>query len=223
MSQPFVFALEEVVEEAQLELAAVVGVEVRPVLDSVRLEPLLLRRGAGEALEVAARMQALAAPVGGGEERDDDLVPVRRAVAVVLVVERVREDLVAEVAAVGGELLVGERLVAADELPGVAALRRPRSPRPYWTVFTCMSYQLAQNVREDPAVVRHVAVPVGGALPDAHRRQVRGLQPGDVPLVHAVVGDAVQPDLAVATTAARPPTRCSRRSPVVSRGEKWSM
>ena len=43
----------------------------------------------------------------------------------------------------------------------------------------------------------HVAEPVGRALPDAHRRKVRRLQRGDVPLVDAVIGDAVEPDLAV--------------------------
>jgi hypothetical protein len=45
--------------------------------------------------------------------------------------------------------------------------------------------------------VRHVAVPVGRALPDAHGGEMRRLQRGDVPLVDAVVRDAVEPDLAV--------------------------
>ena len=45
--------------------------------------------------------------------------------------------------------------------------------------------------------MRHVAVPVGGALPDAHGGEVRRLQRRHVPLVDAVVGDAVEPDLAV--------------------------
>src|SRR5262245_18422334 len=60
-----VLALEEVAEELLLQLQAIVRVEMRPVLDDVALEPFLLRRGAYEALEVAARMQALPAPVGG--------------------------------------------------------------------------------------------------------------------------------------------------------------
>src|SRR5262245_9915791 len=50
---------------------------------------------------------------------------------------------------------------------------------------------------EDAAVMRHVAVPVGGAFPYAQRGEVRRLQRGHVPLVDAVIGDAVQPDLAV--------------------------
>jgi hypothetical protein len=43
----------------------------------------------------------------------------------------------------------------------------------------------------------HVAVPVGGAFPDAHGGKVRRLQRRHVPLVDTVVGDAVEPDLAV--------------------------
>src|SRR3954466_9363396 len=43
----------------------------------------------------------------------------------------------------------------------------------------------------------HVAVPVGGALPDTHGGKVRRLQRRHVPLGDAVVGDAVEPDLAV--------------------------
>ena len=42
----------------------------------------------------------------------------------------------------------------------------------------------------------HVAIPVGGALPDAHGGQVRRLQRRHVPLVDGVVGDAVESDLA---------------------------
>src|SRR5947208_3618735 len=58
-------ALEVVVEKPQLQVPAVVGVEVRPVLDAVDFEPLVFRRGAQEAFEIAARMQPLPAPVGG--------------------------------------------------------------------------------------------------------------------------------------------------------------
>ena len=50
---------------------------------------------------------------------------------------------------------------------------------------------------ENAAVVRHVAIPVGGAFPDAHGGEMRRLQRRDMPLVDAVVGNAVEPDLAV--------------------------
>src|SRR5258707_15770150 len=93
---PVPLALEEGIEEPQLQLAPVVGVEMRPVLDAVRLEPLLLGRRAHEAFEVAARMQALPAPVRRREEWNRYAVPFGGASPAILIVERVREDLVAE-------------------------------------------------------------------------------------------------------------------------------
>ena len=46
-------------------------------------------------------------------------------------------------------------------------------------------------------MVAEIAIVISGALPDADRGQVRWLEHRDLPLVHRVVGDAVQPDLAV--------------------------
>jgi len=53
--------------------------------------------------------------------------------------------------------------------------------------------------------VTEVAIVVGGALPDADRAQVRRLERRDLPLVHRVVGDAVQSDLAGAPRLPRRP------------------
>src|SRR4029453_3594783 len=77
-----VLALEEVAEEPLLQAPAVVvgegaekpllgahavvGVEVGPVLDAVHLEPLVVGGRSHEALEVAARVQPLPAPVARG-------------------------------------------------------------------------------------------------------------------------------------------------------------
>src|SRR5207245_3818459 len=82
---PGVSALEEVAEEPFLEAHAIVRVEVRPVLDSVHLEPFLLRGCANEPFEVAAWVQALASPVRRGEQRRPDLRPVGPARAPVLI------------------------------------------------------------------------------------------------------------------------------------------
>src|SRR5262249_55875932 len=79
LSPAGVLALEEVSEEFLLQGDAVIGVEMRPVLDAVHLEPLLFGGGAHEALEIAARMQSLAAPVGCREQRRLHLAPVRHA------------------------------------------------------------------------------------------------------------------------------------------------
>ena len=191
-----VLAVEEMVEEPQLLLAAVVGVEMRPVLDPVGLEPFLLRGRAHEALEIAARMQALAAPVRGREQRHLDLRPLRRARAVIGVVERMGEDVVAEIGAVCGEFR------PRTAFPARTPARRERAALA--ALAGAVLHGLDLHVvpvrperRQDAAVMGHVAIPVGGALPDAHGGEVRRLQRSDVPLVDAVIGDAVEADLAV--------------------------
>src|SRR3954462_5599257 len=56
-------SFQEIAEKALLQIHAIVRVIMGPVLDAVPLEPLLLRRGPEEALEIAARMQRLPTPV----------------------------------------------------------------------------------------------------------------------------------------------------------------
>jgi hypothetical protein len=111
-----VLAVQEMVEEAQLQLAPIVGIEVGPVLDAVHFEPFVLRARAHEAFEIAARMQGLAAPIGGREQRRLDFGPDRRARAVVVVVERMGADIVAERAALPLELFFRQGERAADQL-----------------------------------------------------------------------------------------------------------
>ena len=113
-----------------------------------------------------------------------------------VVVQRMGEDLVAEVAAVGRELRIRQRLVAAHQRTGDPAARTALAQ----TVLDGLYLHVVPvrpEGRQDAAVVGHVAVPVGRALPDAHRGQVRRLQGCHMPLVDAEVGHAVQPDLAV--------------------------
>src|SRR5262252_3924551 len=122
-------AVQEMIEERKLLLAAVVGVEMGPVLDAVRLEPLLLRGGADEPLEIAARVQPLAAPVRGREQWYGHPRPHRRARLVVRVIEWMIADLVAEIGAVGGEPFLRQGLRPAYQLAmhaaSLAALARP--------------------------------------------------------------------------------------------------
>src|SRR5262249_11296035 len=54
------------------------------------------------------------------------------------------------------------------------------------------------ELRVDAAVTAAIPIAVRGPLPYADRRQVRRLERRHQPLVHGVVRDAVQPDLAVA-------------------------
>ena len=115
-----VLALEEVAEEAFLQADAVVRVEVRPVRVAVRLEPFLLGGDAEEALEVAARVQALPAPVRGAEHRDVDLAEIRRTLAARFVVERMIENEFLDIDAVS----LRARLRSASAVPTPA--RRSR-------------------------------------------------------------------------------------------------
>src|SRR2546425_12029240 len=70
--------------------------------------------------------RSLPAPVGGRQERHLDPVPHRRARLVIGVVERVRQDLVAELGAALVELPVRERVAAAYPEVVEAASRAPR-------------------------------------------------------------------------------------------------
>ena len=193
-----VLALEEVAEEALLEAHAIVRVEVGPVLDPVDLEPFLLRGRAHEALEVAARMQPLTAPVRRREERHRDPGPVGQARAPVLVRgQRVLEARLVEVAAAGAQLLLGQGGRPGDPVAGhpapvaarAAAVLHPHDLR---------GEPGPAEGAEDAAVVAEVAVEVGRPLPDADGGQMRRLERRHLPLVHGVVGDAVEPHLAAA-------------------------
>src|SRR5262245_61410058 len=189
-------ALQEVVEEALLQQAAVVRIKVRPVLDAVNLEPFFLCRGADETLQVAARVQTLSAPVGRRKKRGSDLLPDGGAVAMILIVERMGVNIVTEVAAILRERGVRKRFIAADRLPRCARARATLA-QPLLHGLYLHVVPVGEESAEYAAVVRHVAVPIGRTLPDAHGGKMTGLQGRDVPLVHAVIRDPVQADLAV--------------------------
>src|SRR4029077_13297507 len=99
-------ALEIEIEEAFLQVSPVVGVKMRPVLETMTFQPFFLRRGADKTFEISTGVQPLTAPVGRRQQRDGDLVPDRRTRLVVIIVERMAEDLVAETRAVSCQLLV---------------------------------------------------------------------------------------------------------------------
>src|SRR5207245_10828007 len=111
------------IEEAFLQRDSVVGVERRPVRAAVHFQPLLPRRRARKALEVAARVQSLPAPVRGREQRNHDFGEIGGALAVVGTVEGPRQQLLPHVLAVLLELPGRESLRAAYGFSGDAAPR----------------------------------------------------------------------------------------------------
>ena len=197
-------AFEEMVEEALLQADTVVGVERRPVRVAVHFEPFLLRGRAQPAFEVAARMQALPAPVGCREQRDADLGQIGRALAVILVDERARQDVAPHVAAIALELLVAQRHRAAHELAGDAAFRAALAAPVLHGHHLHFLPVLAERAG-DAAVTRAVAVEVRPPFPHAYRGEVRGLQRGGAPLASRVIRNAVQAHLAAAPRLRRRP------------------
>src|SRR5438552_14911097 len=163
----------------------------------MHLEPFLLRGGADEALEIAARVQPLPAPVGCSEERRLHLRKIGAALTVVRAVQLAREEGLPHVLAVPRELLLGERLGTADQLAGVgvflAALTDPVLHRLHLHVLPVLA-----EAADDAAVARALAVGIVPAFPGADRGELRRLTRRRAPLVARVVRDAVHADLAAA-------------------------
>ena len=114
----------------------------------------------------------------------------------VLIVEWVGGDLVAEVASVPSQLVLAQRVGPRDKLTGDDTA----GPSFADAVLNSLDLHVVPVVPEgaqDPTVVGHVPVPIRCALPWDHRSEVRGLERCDVPLVDAVVRDPGQADLAV--------------------------
>src|SRR5262245_41002484 len=128
------------------------------------------------------------------------------------------EDLAAKIAAVAFQLDLGERVRTAHQGAVHPAAPAARAGAVLHGLDLHVVPVLPDG-GENAAVVRHVAVPVGGAFPDAHGGQVRGLLGGHVPLVDGVVGDAAQPDLAVAPGLAGGPFDAVVEVPRLARGE----
>src|SRR3954447_12835879 len=64
VAPPGVLVLEEMPEAPLLQPDSIIGIERRPVLAPVHVEPFFLRRSSQYPFEVPARVQSLAAPVG---------------------------------------------------------------------------------------------------------------------------------------------------------------
>src|SRR6516165_1466066 len=105
-------------------------------------------------------------------------------------------NLRAEIAAVLGELRFRQSVRPAYQLAMHARALAPLA-RPELHGFHLHVVPVLPERADDAAVMGHVAVPVGGALPDAHGGKMRRLERGHVPLVDGVIGNTVEPDLAV--------------------------
>src|SRR5207245_9310249 len=156
------------IEEAFLQRDSVVGVERRPVRAASHLQPLRPGRCTRKALEVAARVQSLPAPVRGREQRNHDFGEIGGALAIVGTVEGPREQLLPHVFAVLLELLGRERLGAANGVAGEAA---PRSALALAVLYRLHLHFLPilAEAEDDSAVPVAVAVTVAPAFPHPDR------------------------------------------------------
>src|SRR5262249_55547998 len=153
--------------------------------------PFLLGAGTQEALEVAAWMQSLAAPIGGGEERHLDILERHQARAIKVVDEAAPRDLARRVRCALGQLLPRQRRRTGDRPAG------PPARGPVCSDAMLHAQHLAwipcgAEARQDAAMARELAVVVGEAFPDAERCEVRRPQRADLPLVGGEIGDAVE-------------------------------
>src|SRR6185437_15436599 len=102
-----ILALEEMAEEALLQRLAIRAVEMREVRVAVHLQPFLLRAGREIALEIAARVQAHAAPVAGRQKRRLDLREIGNARGVIVVEQATALRLAGRIDAVLLQFLFG--------------------------------------------------------------------------------------------------------------------
>src|SRR5262245_41405500 len=82
-----ILALQEVAKKFLLQRLAVAAVEMREVSIAMHLEPFLFRAGTEPAFEIAAGVQAHAAPVPGGEQGCLDILEFRDALLVIPIKE----------------------------------------------------------------------------------------------------------------------------------------
>src|SRR5262245_57552476 len=105
------------------------------------------------------------------------------------------KDLIAKITPISRQLLLGKCFRPANRLAGDPAAQSALAS-PILHGLHLHVVPVRPKRAENPPVVRHITVPIGGAFPDAHCRKMRRLKRRYMPLVDRVVGDAVEPDLA---------------------------
>ena len=156
---------------------------------------------------------------------------IGRARGVVVVVQNVLLGLSRRVGAIFGELFLGQRHRAGDRLAGHDAFGAAVADA-VLHARDLARMPAVEEIAQDAAVAIKLAVKIGRAFPDAQRGQMRRLQRADLPLVHGVIGNAVDADFAVAPAlragpfdavvkvlrlARRPDVESARRAPGAAR------
>ncbi len=146
---------------------------------------LVRRRGAHEGLGIAAQVQGHAGPISDREHRHGDPVPLRLRAAKGAAVEAVAEPEMQRV-----------------RLPGIGLVPRGAADE---MVHHVRHEPVRHEQAEQPAVEQRVPVEVGETFPWDDGLERRRLVVGDEPLVDREIGDAGEPDRAVAPGLRRRP------------------
>src|SRR5262249_2714378 len=118
-----IVAFQKMAEEPLLQPDTIIRIELQPVGAAMCLQPFLLRRRPHEGLEITARMEAVPAPVRFREERHSNFLQIGRALAVIVVIERVRECAGDDVASIRPQLFWRQCLGPGNRLASDAAAR----------------------------------------------------------------------------------------------------
>ena len=142
-------------------------------------------------------MQALAAPICRRQERHLHLGPVRHAGAPVIVARQpVGKAVGRELAPGRAQLFFRQRHRTGHPIAVHPAAIAPGAP----PVLHRDNLPGKPGVRKsavDAAMMAEITVVVGCALPDANGSEVRRLQCRGLPLIHGVIGDAIEPHFAI--------------------------
>src|SRR4051812_21161016 len=97
-------------------------------------------------------------------------------------------DIFTEIVAAFGKFAWIERLRAAHQSTGDHAARAPGAEAMLHG-GDLLVVPVGEERAVDSAMMADVAIEIGGAFPDADRRQMRRSQRGHMPLIHAVIGN----------------------------------
>src|SRR5262249_13136979 len=145
--------------------------------------------------EITARMEAVPAPVRCREEWHGDFLQIGRALAVIVVIERVHECAGDDVAPIRFQLFWRQRLGPGNRLAGDAAARAAR-PDAMLHRNNRTRIPVRNEFGIDASMITGFAVMIRRALPSTEGRQVRWRQCSDLPCVHRKIGNTVEADLA---------------------------
>ena len=189
-------ALKIPVEKTPLQRNAVGRQERQEIRAALHLEPFVARADALITLDGAAQVQAKAAVIGHHQRRQRDVLKLRAARTVPVVIKSMGEDVARIINAVGSKLPGCERCGRGGALAGVDVLERTLRIAVLVAQHAARPPAPNEAAGEHAALAHAVAVKIRGALPGQDGGKMRRTHRGDHPLPGGVIRNAEQTDLA---------------------------